>query len=526
MKTRWTRIILALMVGILMAPAAWGQTVRAVMHAELKHLDPHWTTANITQQHGLMMYDTLFSLDSKGNPQPNMVDKYTVSKDLLTYTFTLRDGLLFHDGQPVRAVDAVTSIKRWAVKDAAGQKIMAKMESFEAKDAKTFVLKLKEPYPLVLRGLAKENSYVPFILPERHALQDPSKAFEGDPVGSGPFKFVKEEWVPGSKTVYVKFKEYKPRAEKADYFSGGKVVNVDRVEWISIPDASTAVAALQKGEVDFLERPVSDQLPLLRADSNIMLARVDISQMQIHPNHLLPPFNNVKARQALLTMSDQEYYLRAMAGEPENWRKCYTFLGCESWLATDVGSDLLKNPNLELATKLLKESGYKGEPVVVMVPSDFAVINAASLATVAMLRKIGVNVDMQTMDWGTLTSRRPIKEDPSANKGGWNIFLTYSGYSSLKDPWGFANLSTSCEKAWFGWACDMDTSKALDELGALKEGTPEFKKKQEQYHRGLMANIPYVPMGEFFQLSAWRKDRLSGVIPTPFQAFWNLTKKE
>ncbi|HEX7927051.1 MAG TPA: ABC transporter substrate-binding protein, partial [bacterium] len=221
-------------------PAAQAQTVRAVMHAELKHLDPQWTTANISQQHGYMIYETLFSLDGKGQPKPNMVDKFTVSADKRTYTFTLRNGLKWHDGQPVRAADAVASIKRWAVKDAAGQKVMAKAESITAPNDKTLVIHLKEPYGLLLRALAKENSYVPFILPERHATQDPAKAFEGDPVGSGPFMFSKSEWVPGSKTVYVRFKDYVPRADKPDYYAGSHKVNIERVEWISIPDASTA----------------------------------------------------------------------------------------------------------------------------------------------------------------------------------------------------------------------------------------------------------------------------------------------
>ena len=197
----------ALLVG---GGVASAQTVRAIMHAEVKFLDPHWTTADITRLHGYMVYDTLFALDAKGQPQPQMVDTYQLSGDKLTYTFTLRDGLKWHDGKPVRAADAVASIKRWAVKDAAGQKLMARTASLEATGDKTFVLKLKEPYGLTIRALAKEYSYVPFILPAQHAAQDPSKAFEGDPIGSGPFMFAAKEWVPGAKTVYLKFKDYRP----------------------------------------------------------------------------------------------------------------------------------------------------------------------------------------------------------------------------------------------------------------------------------------------------------------------------
>ena len=295
---------LAVLVGVLLAgsPPASGQgdkTVRAVMHAEVKHLDPHWTTANITQQHSYMIYETLFSLDSKGTPRNQMVDTVRVSPDKLTYTFVLRSGLKWHDGQPVRAADAVASLKRWAVKDAAGQKLMARTASLEAADDKTLVLKLKEPYGLVLRALAKEYSYVPFIIPERHAVQTPDKAFEGEKIGSGPFVFAEKEWVPGAKTVYLRNKDYVPRAEPPDYYAGARKATVDRVEWIVIPDPSTAVAALQKGEVDFIQGPHIDQQPLLRKDPNVTLKKVDVQQMQIHPNHLAPPFDNPKARQAL-----------------------------------------------------------------------------------------------------------------------------------------------------------------------------------------------------------------------------------
>jgi peptide/nickel transport system substrate-binding protein len=515
----------ALVGALLWGGVASAQTVRAVMHAEVKFLDPHFTTADITQVHGYMIYDTLFALDANGQPQPQMVEAYRVSADKLTYTFTLRDGLKWHDGKPVRAADAVASLKRWAIKDAAGQKLMARAASLEATGEKSFVLKLKEPYGLTIRALAKEYSYVPFIIPERQAAQDPSKPFEGEKVGSGPFMFVEKEWVPGSKTVYVKFKDYLPRTEAGSYYAGGKKVNVERVEFVVIPDQSTAVAALEKGEVDYLQRPHMDQWPILRKNANIAMYRADVSQMQIHPNHLNPPFDNVKARQALMLMTNQEEYLRAIAGDPQNFRACYSYLGCAGWLETDAGADLLKKQDLEKAKQLLAEAGYKGEKIVVMAPSDFATINAASLTTAAMLRKLGVNVDLQAMDWGTLVSRRPVKDPPSKNPGGWHIFHTTSGYAGLKDPWGHANISTACDKAWFGWPCSPRATKALDELAQLSTGTDAFKKGLTEYHGALMENIPYVPLGEFFQVAAYRKDRLGAIPETPHTVFWNMVKK-
>ncbi|HTG49983.1 MAG TPA: ABC transporter substrate-binding protein, partial [Gemmatimonadales bacterium] len=390
---------------------------------------------------------------------------------------------------------------------------------------KTLVLKLKEPYGLVLRALAKEYSYVPFIIPERQAVQPADKAFEGDKIGSGPYVFSEKEWVPGAKTVYLRNKDYVPRTDPPDYYAGARRATVDRVEWVVIPDPSTAVAALQKGEVDFIQYPHIDQWPILRKDPNVTMKKVDVQQMQIHPNHLAPPFDNVKARQALALMVDQKDYLQAIAGDQENWTVCWTFLGCGQWLDNATGSEPYQKQDLAKAKQLLQEAGYKGEKIVVMAPSDIATINAASLTTAAMLRKLGVNVDLQVMDWGTLTSRRPVKDPPSKNPAGWHIFHTTSNSVALADPWGHSNISTLCERAWFGWPCSPRASKALDELGNTPAGSPEFKKLLTEYHAALMENLPYIPVGEFNSDSAWRKDRLEYTSTAPYVLFWNMVRK-
>src|SRR5215470_11385054 len=245
----------------LVASAHAGTTLRAVMHSDLKILDPIWTTAYIVRNHGYMIYDTLFATDANGEIRPQMVEKHEVSADQLTHTFTLRDGLLWHDGQPVTSEDCVASIKRWGAKDATGQKLMSFVDGFEIKDAKTFQIKLKEPTGLVLLGLGKPSSAVPFMMPKRVAETDPNTQMS-DFTGSGPFVFKKDEWKPGDKTVYVRFDKYKPRSEPASGLAGGKVVKVDRVEWRAISDQQQAVNALLAGELDYVETPKHDLLPL------------------------------------------------------------------------------------------------------------------------------------------------------------------------------------------------------------------------------------------------------------------------
>src|SRR4029079_11965711 len=292
------------------APAFAGaqqKVLKFIPQADLRILDPIATTAYITRNHGYMVYDTLFSIDEKFQVKPQMVDKWEMSKDGLTYTFTLRDGLKFHDGAPVKSADCIASIDRWAKRDALGQKLAEATASWSAVNDKTFTLKLKKPFALTLDALAKPSSNVPFIMPERLAKTDAFKNIE-DPTGSGPFKMVKAEWVPGNKVVYVKNTDYVPRKEAPSWASGGKVVKVDRVEWIYIPDSATAAAAMNAGEADIWEQMPPDLIPLLSKHKQITIKHIDPlgSMGMIRFNFLPPPFNNEKVRQAVLYAVDQQ----------------------------------------------------------------------------------------------------------------------------------------------------------------------------------------------------------------------------
>src|SRR5438128_475929 len=254
--------------------AANAKTLRVAPHSDLKVVDPIWTTALISVNHGYMIYDTLFALDEKLIPQPQMVDRYEVSGDKLTWTFTLRDGLEWHDGTPVTAEDCIASIKRWGARDAMGQKLLSYVAELAAPDAKTIRMTMKEPYGLVIQTLAKPGANVPFMMPKRVAETDPGKQIT-EYTGSGPFIFKQDEWRPGEKVVYVKNPKYKPRAEPASGLAGGKVAKVDRVEWIWIADSQTQVSALIRGEVDLIQNTPYDLLPLIEKDKNLRVQIVD-----------------------------------------------------------------------------------------------------------------------------------------------------------------------------------------------------------------------------------------------------------
>ncbi|TMJ25172.1 MAG: ABC transporter substrate-binding protein, partial [Alphaproteobacteria bacterium] len=392
--------ILATGIWALMGPAATAQTtLRLVAHSDLKVLDPIWTTAFITRNHGYMIYDVLFAKDAKGEIKPQMVDKYEVSPDKLTWTFTLRPGLEWHDGKPVTAEDCVASIKRWAARDALGQQLIGATAELMVLDPQSFRLTLKEPFGLVLEALGKPSSNVPFMMPKKVAETDPNKQLD-DYTGSGPFIFKKDEWKPGEKIVYAKNPKYKPRDEPPSMLAGGKVAKVDRVEWLAISDPATAANALITGEIDIIEVPPPDLFPMLKADRNIALYGWNQagSQIIMRMNHLHPPFDNVKARQAVMYSIAQEDFLRAQVGDPEIYRTCNAPLVCGSRYEKSYG-DLLIKPNFEKSKALLKEAGYDGKPIVMMHQTDLQSSNQLPAVGKQLLERGGFKVDVQSTDW-------------------------------------------------------------------------------------------------------------------------------
>src|SRR6266516_1312912 len=440
--------VLALSAALTRPAIAAGKTITAVMHSDLRIIDPGFTTAYITRDHGYMVYDTLLATDANFKIEPQMAD-WRVSDDKLTYTFTLRDGLKWHDGAPVAAEDCVASLKRWGRSDNMGQKLMDFTASIEAPDAKTITLKLKEPYGLVLESIGKPSSYVPFMMPKRMA-ETPAGQQMKEQIGSGPFKFVAAEFQPGVKAVYEKNTDYVPRKEPASWTSGGKVVKVDRVEWITMADAQTAVNALQSGDIDFMENPSFDILPVLAANKDLKIEALDKLGFQTvgRMNFLYPPFDNVKVRRAALMAINQKDVLDALVGNPEYYKICGAFFVCGTPLATEQGSEsLVKGNGMAEAKKLLAESGYDGTPVVVLAPGDVVTLKAQPIIAAQLLREAGFKMDVQATDWQTVVTRRASQKPPK--EGGWNMFFTNWVGADAVNPMG--NLLINGKGKNGGW---------------------------------------------------------------------------
>ena len=521
-----TMIALAALSGALAASEpADATTITAVMHSDLRVIDPGFTTAYITRDHGYMVYDTLLAEDANFRIQPQMAD-WKVSDDKLTYTFTLRDGLKWHDGTPVTAEDCVASLRRWGRNDGMGQKLMDFTASIEATDAKTITLKLKEPYGLVLESIGKPSSLVPFMMPKRLAETPPGAQIK-EQIGSGPFKFVATEFQPGVKAVYVKNPDYVPRKEPPSWTSGGKLVKVDRVEWITMADAQTAVNALQSGDIDFMENPPFDLLAVLAADKEIKVDTLNKLGFQTlgRMNFLYPPFDNVKVRRAAFLAMNQKDVLDAMVGNPDYYRVCGAVFVCGTPLASDVGSETLVKANgVAEARKLLAESGYDGTPIVLMAPGDVVTLKAQPIVAAQLLRAAGFKVDVQATDWQTVVTRRASQKPPK--EGGWNIFFTNWVGADVMNP--VVNLSINGKGkngGWFGWP-DDPKMEALRDAFARTSSPEEQKKLADEIQKENYDQVIYIPLGQFLIPSAWRKS-LSGVLDGPATPiFWNIDKSE
>jgi peptide/nickel transport system substrate-binding protein len=490
-------------------------TLRVVVHANLQILDPVWTTAFITNRHAYLIYDTLYAMNSRFEPLPQMAEGHEVLENGLVYRIKLREGLRFHDGSPVRAADAVASLRRWMARDAMGQRLGSVTSAIEATDERTFEIRLRERWGLVIETLAKASTPA-FIMPERIAMTPPNTQVT-ETIGSGPFIFVRDEWRPGNRVVYRRNPDYVPRA-------GGKRPLMERIEWLYIPDQNTALAALNAGEIDYYEAPPLDFIASMERNRNIRIVSIDTlgTQGLIRPNHLFPPFNDPRARQALAHLVRQEDYMRVVVGNPRLYQNfCGAFFQCGSGNDTAVGSEPFMRPNIDRARELLREAGYNGERIVVMQPTDRAQYNAATMVLVQSLRRAGVNVDVQAMDWSTLLSRRASRNPPE--QGGYHLFITTHGGPDTAAPVSNIWFNSRCERANPGWACDME----LDAMVAdwARESDPAARRPiLERIHRRAWESLPYIPYGQYSQPIAVRAN-VQGIVAAGMPVYWNIEKR-
>jgi peptide/nickel transport system substrate-binding protein len=496
--------------------------LRLVPQVDLASFDPVWNPANIARNAGLLVWDMLYGIDNTLTPRQQMVEAEEVSADGLIWMFRLRPGLKFHDGEPVLAKDAVASINRWAARDQTGQMIKAIENELTAIDDRTFRWALKKPFPKMLLALGKSGTPCCFVMPARIAATDPFRQIT-EYVGSGPMRFVRNEWVPGAKAVFEKFPDYVPRQEPASWLAGGKNIVVNRIEWIIISDPATAAAALQNGEIDWLEAVPPDLLPVLRRNRNLVTAINDpVGNVgALGMNHLYPPFNDVRARRAILLALSQEDHMRAFVGDDDSlWKPMPGYFPPGTPLYTEEGGDILKGPRkVEAAKRLLAESGYAGEPVTLMAAQDLFHWKAWGDVTADLLKRLDMKLDFAAVDFGTLITRRTQKSPP--RQGGWQMFASGGFGIDWPDPTNRLLRANGSEVS-NGWA---NNPQIEAEIAAWYDATSldEEKTIARRLNRLAFDYVVYAPLGALMRHYAWRKS-VSGIVQAPLPLFWGVTK--
>ena len=518
---RRRELLKAIPLPLLMTPAlarADTRPLRFIPNANLSAIDPIWTTALVAQEHGYLVFDTLYGIDEAAQLRPQMCAGHELSDDRLTWSFTLRDGLMFHDGEKVLAKDCVMSLRRWGSRNSFGQVLMAATNDIATIDDRRFQIRLKKPFSQMLYGLGARNC---FMMPERMATT-PSSEQVKEAVGSGPFRFLPDEWVSGARAGYARFEGYVPRQEPPSLYAGGKVAKFERVEWIVQPDEATAAAALQKGEVDWIEQPLIDLCPMLKRSQDVLVKVIDPFGWQpiLQLNHLHPPFNNAELRRALLPAMDQKSFVASVIGDQSDLGRLPAGYFCEGQpMASHVGLEVLTKPrSLEVAKDLVAKSGYAGEKVVMLSPSDRPVYSQMSQVARDLFLKLGLNVDFQPLDWGTVIARRTSRN--AVEQGGWSTFTTALDGMTINNPGSNFALRGSGAKAWFGWPND----EKLESLRASWFDAPDLKVQKaiaEQVQLQALQTVPYIPLGQIFQPTAFRSD-IQGHVNGPFALFWSV----
>lgn len=512
----------ALASGFLPRPS-WAQrskTLTFVPVGDLTILDPVASSNRPTRNYAYLVFDTLYGIDTEWKARPQMVEGHDISQDGLVWTLKLREGLRFHDKEPVLARDAVASIRRFAPRMAFASALMGVTDELSAPDDKTVRFRLKRRFPHLPEALAGPGSTVPAIMPGRIAAESPYKPV-AEVIGSGPYRFLANEHISGARAAFERFDLYRPREDAAGFTSGPKIAHFDRVQWLTL-DPFSAAAALKQGEVDWWENPARDLVQQVAGDPNITVVSHFATAIGIMRfNQLYPPFDNPAIRRALLGAVDQAEAIQAIAGsDPANWRDDIGLFGTGTPLANDAGIEVMRKPRDYAAVKqALALAGYKGEKVTVISATDVREIGDLTQTGAEQLRRAGINVDLQSMDFGSVVRRRGNQGTP--DKAGCNVFCTLIDRSVPNThPYGNHALRADGKAAWDGWP----SSPKIEELRAAWLEAADFEQERRiavELQRALWQDVPFIPMGEYWQATAYRK-HLTDVRPGCFPVFYGV----
>ena len=495
------------------------------MQGDLRSLDPIWTTANITAYHGAMIYDTLFALDEQMRPQPQMVSKWGLSDDKLTYTFELRDGLKFLTARRVTADDVVASIRRWAARDGARPAHDGAREGPVEEGRQDLRHRAEGALRPDLRDDGEDRDADPLHHAQEGSRDRPEPA-DHRIHRLGPVHLQSRRNADGSRYVYDRIPNYVPRSEPATGMAGAKS-RQGRPRHLREHAglADRACRRCKAGEIDFFEIPPIDLIDTLESDPNIKVEVLNKTGNYgiMRLNFLHPPFDKPEARQAMLYLIDQEEFMKATFGNPKYYKKCPSNFACGTPMENDENTAWFKEaPNVNKAKELFQKAGYDGRPVTLLHATNIDFMNNAAQIAAQRLRSAGVNVQLATSDWGGVVTRRAVKTPP--DQGGWNIFITWAGARRGRQPDGLHRPSGERREGLVRLADRTRTHEKLRDKWAAAGSLDEQKAIAREIQKNAWNFVPHVWLGQWSSPVAYRKN-LNGVLKIPeVVPFWNIEK--
>jgi peptide/nickel transport system substrate-binding protein len=496
---------------------------RFVVNVGLQVLDPIAGASFVTRNFGYVVFDTLVGMDMQGRYRPQMLEGWEASADRLTWTFRLRPRLTFHDGTPVTSEDVVASVRRWGARDSIGRRLMAATAEIATQGSDGFVIRLARPYGGVIEALGKPSNHICVVMPARIAAATPPTTPVREIVGSGPFVFLRDEWIPGERTFFRRNERYVPRDEPADGLAGGKVAKVERVEMITMPDIAMRANALQQNEVDYLEYAPIDNLPQLRRNRNIVISQASGQAEMMYAvsiNFHQPPFDNVLVRRAVQQCLDRHEILAGTGFGDVGRPDCTSMFMCGTAFESSAGSDAIARPSLDRARELLREAGYRNERVVLLHPVDSALLNPFGLVLIDRMRRAGFNLDVQGSDWSSI-AQRWVQRAP-LDRGGWSVVpVVYTGFD-MADPLANLGVGYNCTDTQPWGYCVPSMAPLIERFEA--EGDPARRRAlADELHRVAIEQATFPIAGQFRAPAAWRAE-LRGVIDFGFPVVWNIER--
>ncbi len=485
-----------------------GGTLKVISQASISTIDPISSSAWVAWAVGTQIYDVPFASDGNFQPQLQMLEDWSISDDGLVWTFNIRDGLQWHNGEPVKAEDFKATLERAFDSYYTGWKELGARATVGVVDDSTWTLSFEEPFGLVLDSMNFNTEGLP--IQKASVIADtPAERGGGvlqEHVGSGPYQFV--DWDVGNRIILERFEDYLPRTEAPSGHAGAKYAYVDAIEFYEIPDVQTRLSLLETAEMDFMDTAPLDFFEIMRDNPEIEVYTDPIGRWPVMIiNHRRIPFEDVKARKALQAAIDHEAIMAAY-GPPGLRGLCSAVFLCGLRWDTKVGEENYNQNDVEKAKKLLEESTYDGRPIVAMTPVDQPTIHPILTVGEQNLKAAGFNIDLQVVDWATLKSRRVKPDD-------WDIFTTWgaaAAASPLTNRLGVGDLG------------GFESDRVTELREAFFKATSEDEQRDlvEQLQMTYYEEVPYVVIGYFSGIHAagnWVRGFDSRAL---WPAYWNV----